>query len=122
MKSEGLPWNARVAKIIWENIVNSQCLVPETLKFLLNTCFELVKKENDEESFRKILAFVLINKGLQPAINNPYENDILESCKVPSCFHKMGRVLSVLETIIKGQVRQNANNPLEVNNLINASQ
>jgi len=119
---EGLPWNARMAKIIWENIVNSQCLVPETLKFLLNTCLELVKKENDEESFRKILVFVLINRGLEPAINNPYGNDILENCKVPSCFHRMNRILSVLETIIRGQVRQKASKSLEICNLINISQ
>lgn len=120
---DSLPWNARMARTIWENMVRYQDLVPETLRFLLQTCFELAKEEGrSEETFRRIVQFALVTHGLEPAINNPYGSGILENCKVPSCFYKMSQILVVLEALIKGQPLPKANKYPAINDLINNSQ
>jgi len=76
--------------------------MPDTIIFLINTlCKTLANdKETEKKTLRNMIGYIVFRKAITSALDNTFEYDIFENCRIPSTYFNINRIGHILGSLM----------------------
>ena len=82
------------------------------MRYIITILLEYGKYDRPNDSpeiiLKDILCYILIEKAVGFALENPFENNIFENCVIPSCFFQNNQVVQILESLMVNRTYSNS--------------